>query len=127
MACDPAAARRGMYKNLPRSAARPRPAQFQVHHPPGQILHALLRGEALLRPCVELPDLDGQGVLPLHLVQALVRARSALLERGEGGGTQQVMVVAAGGSREQVETEVAQAGAQVARRHRRRRGCCCCC
>lgn len=42
--------------------------QIHGHHPPGQILHALLVGQLGLGPAVELPYLGAQRIFLLHLV-----------------------------------------------------------
>lgn len=57
---------------------------FQVHghHPPGQILHALLVGQLALGATVQLPHLGAQRVLSLHLFR--------VIEVGAGGVVAQV-------------------------------------
>lgn len=65
-------------------------AQFEGHHPPGQVLHALLVRQLLLGLAEELPDLGGQGILALHLLDA-ARRRGARLEGREQRGVEDMV------------------------------------
>lgn len=65
-------------------------AQVEGHHPPGQVLHALLVRELLLGLAEELPDLGGQGILALHLLDA-ARGPGAGLEGREQRGVEHMV------------------------------------
>ena len=66
--------------------------QFDAHHPPCQILHALLVGELGLCLAVELPHLGREGIVPLHGFRSLqISAGSIVLEIGEDGVRQEFL------------------------------------
>lgn len=67
-------------------------AHAEGHHAPCEVFHALLVGELLLGLCKELPDLGGERVFGLHLVEAGAGGSVAVAEGREEGGAEQVVV-----------------------------------
>lgn len=56
-------------------------AHTESHHAPCEIFHALLVGKLLLCFCEELPDLSGEGIIGLELVDIVAGAARGI----EGG------------------------------------------
>lgn len=72
-------------------------AQVEGHHAPRQVLHSLLVRQLLLRLAEELPDLGGQRIVALHLLEAARRAGGSGLERREQGGVEDAVLGRRGG------------------------------
>lgn len=67
-------------------------AHAQSHHAPGKILESLLVWQLLLGFCEEFPDLSGERVILLKLVNGQRRIGCGIIERREQSATKQVVV-----------------------------------
>ena len=73
------------------------PLQIHGHHPPGEVLHALMVGQLGLRLAIQLPYLRRERVLLLHLIGMIETGAGGVVSPvGEKGFAQQVLTGQAG-------------------------------